>query len=296
MPGTAIRAAGRPRSAATARARSSALAAWPWKPAYEYEIARLCQARSVSASVSSTAASARSPLIRCTTQRSSEPSMSAMCEAYVCSRPYRTGLGMTRAASNAASRVAVNSSRRRWFSRIGRRRASALERSTGSSVVLIVRSTSASASSWRPLCSRCLTLPRSLVRPSGRSAPVATASVPSRRLTHDYGVSRALDDMPDEQLMPPSVAVREAVRILSAHGVASPRVNAEELTAYVLGVPRSRLALAPGMTGGQYARLRVLVDARAGRVPLQHLTGTAPFRHLLLSVGPGVFVPRPETE
>jgi len=102
--------------------------------------------------------------------------------------------------------------------------------------------------------------------------------------------------MPDEQLMPPSVAVREAVRILSAHGVASPRVNAEELTAYVLGVPRSRLALAPGMTGGQYARLRVLVDARAGRVPLQHLTGTAPFRHLLLSVGPGVFVPRPETE
>jgi release factor glutamine methyltransferase len=31
-------------------------------------------------------------------------------------------------------------------------------------------------------------------------------------------------------------------------------------------------------------------------VPLQHLTGRAPFRHLELAVGPGVFVPRPETE
>lgn len=39
-----------------------------------------------------------------------------------------------------------------------------------------------------------------------------------------------------------------------------------------------------------------LLDARARRVPLQHLTGTAPFRHLDLVVGPGVFVPRPETE
>ena len=35
---------------------------------------------------------------------------------------------------------------------------------------------------------------------------------------------------------------------------------------------------------------------RADRVPLQHLTGRAAFRHLELAVGPGVFVPRPETE
>src|SRR5690606_22663147 len=39
-----------------------------------------------------------------------------------------------------------------------------------------------------------------------------------------------------------------------------------------------------------------LVSRRAERVPLQHLTGTAPFRYLELLVGPGVFVPRPETE
>mgnify|MGYP000726985475 CR=1 FL=1 len=39
-----------------------------------------------------------------------------------------------------------------------------------------------------------------------------------------------------------------------------------------------------------------LVAKRVSRIPLQHLTGTAYFRHLELAVGPGVFVPRPETE
>ena len=43
-------------------------------------------------------------------------------------------------------------------------------------------------------------------------------------------------------------------------------------------------------------RLEALVGRRATREPLQHLTGSAPFRHLELRVGPGVFVPRPETE
>jgi release factor glutamine methyltransferase len=44
------------------------------------------------------------------------------------------------------------------------------------------------------------------------------------------------------------------------------------------------------------AALDLLVARRSGREPLQHITGTAPFRHLELVVGPGVFVPRPETE
>jgi len=41
---------------------------------------------------------------------------------------------------------------------------------------------------------------------------------------------------------------------------------------------------------------RELVSQRAARVPLQHLLGSVGFRHLELKVGPGVFVPRPETE
>lgn len=44
------------------------------------------------------------------------------------------------------------------------------------------------------------------------------------------------------------------------------------------------------------ADLELLLARRAAREPLQHLTGEAHFRYLTLSVGPGVFVPRPETE
>jgi len=90
--------------------------------------------------------------------------------------------------------------------------------------------------------------------------------------------------------------VRAAAERLAAAGVRSPRHDAEELAAYVLGVPRSRLALAGQLSEQQHARYADLVDQRAARVPLQHLTGLAGFRRLELAVGPGVFVPRPETE
>jgi release factor glutamine methyltransferase len=86
------------------------------------------------------------------------------------------------------------------------------------------------------------------------------------------------------------------VSVLSQAGVASPRVDAELLAADVLGVPRGRLALAPPMTPVQHERFADLVAARASRVPLQYLLGRAPFRSLELAVGPGVFIPRPETE
>ncbi len=86
-----------------------------------------------------------------------------------------------------------------------------------------------------------------------------------------------------------------AARLAAAH-VGSPRVDAELLAAHVLGVPRGRLRLAGEFDAGQARRFNTLVDRRAQRVPLQHLTGLAPFRHLELAVGPGVFVPRPETE
>jgi release factor glutamine methyltransferase len=91
-------------------------------------------------------------------------------------------------------------------------------------------------------------------------------------------------------------AVADAAERLFAARVASPRVDAELLAAHVLGIPRARLATAERFTGGQAKRYAELVGKRATRVPLQHLTGRAPFRHLELDVGPGVFVPRPETE
>jgi len=87
-----------------------------------------------------------------------------------------------------------------------------------------------------------------------------------------------------------------ATRELRDAGVESPEYDAAELLAHVLGTSRGRLALVdevPTSVAEQYA---ALVRRRAAREPLQHLTGTAYFRHVELAVGPGVFVPRPETE
>jgi release factor glutamine methyltransferase len=95
---------------------------------------------------------------------------------------------------------------------------------------------------------------------------------------------------------PVRVAVVSAARTLAAAGVPSARAEAELLAAYVLGTSRGRLALAAGFEPAQLARFERLVAARSTRVPLQHLTGRAAFGHLDLAVGPGVFIPRPETE
>ena len=83
--------------------------------------------------------------------------------------------------------------------------------------------------------------------------------------------------------------------------VPSPRVDAELLAAHLLyDGSRSRLQHAALMgerlTPDQVAEYEALVARRACREPLQHITGSAPFYRLELSVGPGVFVPRPETE
>ncbi|MGW4535787.1 peptide chain release factor N(5)-glutamine methyltransferase [Nocardia sp. NPDC004340] len=91
-------------------------------------------------------------------------------------------------------------------------------------------------------------------------------------------------------------AIREAVEILAAAGVPSPNADAEHLAAHVLGVDRGRLVLMPMLTPDQLEEFRKLVARRAERVPLQHLTGTAAMGEIDLAVGPGVFVPRPETE
>lgn len=91
-------------------------------------------------------------------------------------------------------------------------------------------------------------------------------------------------------------ALRAAERQLRAAGVPSPRVDAELLAAHLLGVSRGRLRALALIGAPVPEGFQALVDERARRVPLQHLTGVAYFRRIELSVGPGVFVPRPETE
>jgi release factor glutamine methyltransferase len=96
--------------------------------------------------------------------------------------------------------------------------------------------------------------------------------------------------------MRPSTLLTDAARRLADAGVESARVDADLLLAHVLGVPRSRLLTLDELPEADAVRFGALIDQRADRVPLQHLTGRAPFRYLELAVGPGVFVPRPETE
>jgi release factor glutamine methyltransferase len=82
---------------------------------------------------------------------------------------------------------------------------------------------------------------------------------------------------------------------LAEAGVGSPRTDAELLAAHAAGTDRGRLALVeagPGFVN----RYDDLVAQRVKRVPLQHLTGTAAFGSVNVEVGPGVFIPRPETE
>ena len=100
--------------------------------------------------------------------------------------------------------------------------------------------------------------------------------------------------------VPLSEALRRATADLAASGVPDPTLDAELLAAHVLTLGRGgvQAAVIRGdlLDDADAAVLDGLVARRAAREPLQHLTGTAPFRHLELAVGPGVFVPRPETE
>ncbi|SDS35599.1 peptide chain release factor N(5)-glutamine methyltransferase [Microterricola viridarii] len=91
-----------------------------------------------------------------------------------------------------------------------------------------------------------------------------------------------------------------AAAALGSAGILDPEIDAELLIGHVTG--RSRGELQAGivmdaeLSAADVAALAPLVERRARREPLQHITGLAPFRSLELAVGPGVFVPRPETE
>jgi release factor glutamine methyltransferase len=90
--------------------------------------------------------------------------------------------------------------------------------------------------------------------------------------------------------------VRETARGFEAAGVPSPWVDATALAAFVLGIEPNQVATREHCTSEEAGRLADLAAARRRRVPLQYLTGHAYFRRLAIEVGPGVFIPRPETE
>lgn len=95
-------------------------------------------------------------------------------------------------------------------------------------------------------------------------------------------------------------ALADAARRLAEAGVPSPQADAELLAGHVLELGRGEVA-ARALAGAELPEAAAiafwrLVGRRAAREPLQHLTGVAHFRSLSLRVGPGAFVPRPETE
>jgi release factor glutamine methyltransferase len=95
---------------------------------------------------------------------------------------------------------------------------------------------------------------------------------------------------------PLRLAILDAERILSAAGIDSARFDAEEIAAHVVGVERMKLPLVPLVDPQVIDGIGKLVHQRAKRIPLQHLLGWAPLGPITVDVGPGVFVPRPETE
>ncbi|SOJ56511.1 Release factor glutamine methyltransferase [Mycobacterium simulans] len=91
-------------------------------------------------------------------------------------------------------------------------------------------------------------------------------------------------------------AIDTAAELLADAGIDSARCDAEQLAAHLAGVERGRLPLIEPPSEEFFGRYHEAVAARSRRVPLQHLTGTVSFGPVLLQVGPGVFIPRPETE
>ena len=90
--------------------------------------------------------------------------------------------------------------------------------------------------------------------------------------------------------------IQSVARRLTAGGVESAPAEARALLAHVAEVRLGQVELVDGLAPAARLRLDELVARRLTGVPLQHLLGLAHFRTITVAVGPGVFVPRPETE
>ncbi len=88
----------------------------------------------------------------------------------------------------------------------------------------------------------------------------------------------------------------DAQHRLTNAGIDSAAAETSELLAHVLGVQRSRLFMHDNIDEDDRIAFERLLAKRLNRIPLQHITGTAAFRRIELNVGPGVFIPRPESE
>jgi release factor glutamine methyltransferase len=95
-------------------------------------------------------------------------------------------------------------------------------------------------------------------------------------------------------------ALAKASSAFVSAGIETPEIDAQLLAAHVLGSSRgsiqSDLIIGRELSAQELQEFEELVEQRAQRIPLQHLTAKGYFRNLELKVGKGVFIPRPETE
>jgi release factor glutamine methyltransferase len=96
--------------------------------------------------------------------------------------------------------------------------------------------------------------------------------------------------------MRPVQVLARAAEYLERHGVESPHPTAEQLLLHVLQTDRAGLYTREGLTTREARSFGRALCRRCSGEPVQYLTGEEGFRRLTLGVGPGVFIPRPETE
>ncbi|MFT4226839.1 peptide chain release factor N(5)-glutamine methyltransferase [Micropruina sp.] len=87
-----------------------------------------------------------------------------------------------------------------------------------------------------------------------------------------------------------------AGRVLRDASRRVPDAEARLLLAHALGVPAGKLLTLGDLDTDAVDGFEQLLTRREAGIPVQYLTGRAPFRHVDVAVGPGVFIPRPETE
>jgi release factor glutamine methyltransferase len=102
----------------------------------------------------------------------------------------------------------------------------------------------------------------------------------------------------DERTWTVGDALGWTVQYLTRKGVENPRRSAEWLLSAATHLSRIDLyaRFDRELTGEERSSFRASIERRAAGEPLQYVTGEMPFRHLVLQVRPGVFIPRPETE
>lgn len=124
----------------------------------------------------------------------------------------------------------------------------------------------------------------------GGADPISSANDPATPGTRDTRATPAETTV--------ATALHDAEQRLEAAGIHGARFEATLLLGHILGHSRAQLiaALSDPLTDEQQARFGKLTERRANREPLQYLRGRAPFLDFEVEVGPGVFIPRPETE